>query len=194
MDPLISFNAEDERHGTQRMHGISLASPSAIHERIRLPHYNNNSTDHHGGQSTISTQRSKWKHRPLSALKRVGSIFQVALLACLGLVGIMYLQVERLQRSSIFHHQVPTKVTSDISEPATVIFPHFRIFESNDLPLSLPLPPLQDDGEKDFGNLEIHFFQDDNTEVNRRQIYKDYMLKRRQYRSPYENRDDDMAP
>lgn len=158
--------------------------------RIRLQHSPAHGSPSGNPSPTRQTKRQSKSGNPLAPWKLAASIFPMAIMTCLALVVVMYLEVESLNNAPSTL-RIPFRVTR-ISKPTTILFGHY---DPPTLPMSLSLPPLQTlkgDDKSDYGDLRIEFFQVDDDEALR-QIYRDYSLDRREYRLPYEDTDDDVS-
>ncbi|KAL3935701.1 MAG: hypothetical protein SGBAC_008829 [Bacillariaceae sp.] len=156
--------------------------------RIRLHCSPDGSPSGNPSPTTRQRKRQSKSGNPLAPWRLAASIFPMAIMTCLALVVVMYLEVESLNNASRI--RIPFRVAR-ISKPTTILFGHY---DPPTLPMSLSLPPLQtlkDDEESDYGHLKIEFFQVD--DVARRQIYRDYSLDKSEYRLPYEDTDDDVS-
>lgn len=170
---------------------VLFSSSPCYSGRTRLPYFQNDesSTTHVivPSRKPSPTRQSKL---PLASRRLIASLFPMAIMMCLALVVIMYLQIERLNPPSI----IPIIIAHSISKPTTIIFRQSD--DSPSLPSLSRLEPLQakDEEERDYGNLILDFFQDDDTA--HRQIYQDYMMDQSQnIQLPGEEEDDDwIAP
>jgi hypothetical protein len=125
------------------------------------------------------------QRNPQQAWKVTVGMISMALLACLVLTILIYLEVERTQFSEQGYFKAAT-----LSRPSEIIF--------NNIPTTIddefwvPIADIANNDKEedwDYGGLFIDFFEEDN---GARQIYHDFTLEDTEYRFPDADRDDDL--
>jgi hypothetical protein len=117
--------------------------------------------------------------------KFTAGMISLALLACLVLTILIYLEVERTQFSEQAYFKGAT-----LSRPSEIIFNN--IPTTIDSEFWLPIAGIANNDEEvdwDYGGLFIVFFEED---TGARQIYHNYTLEDTVYRYPDASRDDDL--